>query len=167
MDGMTALTVLPVRPGRRPQTTLVNPHAQIGVDVIPVLQADLVRRAFALPDVEDRPTVVSVPGSRDLWLRDGLPLAHPELARGPSGRGFAHIHPDGSLHAIMEPTRAEEATRAGWTEPHPMAARMGLRGRVKLYSARDSAELDVLFSLIVETYTYWTGRLLDISVRGA
>jgi hypothetical protein len=135
------------------------PHMQIGV--VPDLEivTELARRAFSLPDIENRPTVVSVPGARALWLREGVSVAHPELIV--AGREFDHIHPDGSLHVILPPERARQATDAGWAEPHPLAAYFGNGGMVLLYTPRDRAELEVVWQLVVESYNYVTGRAED------
>jgi hypothetical protein len=147
---------LPRREGPRPLTNKAMPHSQIGVRPVPELNAELFRRSFALPDVRNEPTVISVPGARALWLREDLPLAHPEAIV--AGREFAHIHPDGSLHAALAPERARAAIEAGWAEPHPMALMMGNEGMVMLYTPRTPAELDTIFQLIVDSYNYVTGR---------
>jgi len=98
---------LPPRAGSRPRTTPSNPHTQL--DQQPedrTLREQLAARLWSLPDVEERPTVISVPGARALWLRDGV-------AAGPSEafmmeREFAHLHPghDQSLHATLPPDLA-------------------------------------------------------------
>lgn len=152
-------TRLPRREGSRPPTNKNMPHSQIGVRPVPAVNEALFQRCFSLPDVRNEPTVISVPGARALWLDENLPLAHPEvIAR---GREFAHIHPDGSLHASLPPERAKEAIEAGWAEPHPIAAYMGWEGMVMLYTPRDMAELDVIFQLIVDSYNYVTGRKIE------
>jgi phospholipase/carboxylesterase len=103
--------------------------------------------------------VISVPGARALWLREDLPLAHPEvIAR---GREFAHIHPDGSLHVALPPERAREAVSKGWAEPHPLAQYLGNEGMVMLYTPLDMEELDVVFGLILDSYNFVTGRSLQ------
>ena len=148
---------IPKRSGPRPLTNKNMPHSQIGVQPVPDVNAELFRRAFALPDVTNKPTVISVPGARALWLDESLPLAHPVMA----GREFAHIHPDGSLHASLSPERAGEAIEAGWAEPHPMALYMGNEGMVMLYTPRTMEELDVIFQLIVDSYNFVTGRAVN------
>ncbi|MGH2373772.1 MAG: luciferase family protein [bacterium] len=135
------------------------PHAQVGVRPLPVVNAELFRRAYSLPDVEDRPTVISVPGARALWLREDMPLAHPEVIV--AGREFAHIHPDGSLHVSLPAERAREAIEAGWAEPHPIAEQLGMQGLVMLYTPRTLEELDVIFQLIVDSYNFVTGRAVQ------
>lgn len=150
---------IPKRGGARRLTNKNMPHSQIGVQPVPDVNAELFRRAFALPDVANKPTVISVPGARALWLDENLPLAHPEAIV--AGREFAHIHPDGSLHASLSPKRAREAIEAGWAEPHPMALYMGNEGMVMLYTPRTNQELDVIFQLIVDSYNFVTGRAVN------
>ena len=148
----------PKRKNSRPPTNKGMPHSQIGVEPIPELNAELFRRCFALPDVTNRPTVISVPGARALWLREDLPLVHPEvIAR---GREFAHIHPDGSLHVVLPPESARQAIEKDWAELHPIAHYMGHEGMVMLYTPLDLDELDVVFQLVMESYNYVTGRSL-------
>ena len=151
-------STLPQREGPRPLTNKAMPHSQIGVRPAPALNAELFRRCYSLPDVRNEPTVISVPGARALWLREDLPLAHPEAIV--AGREFAHIHPDGSLHAALAPERARAAIAAGWAEPHPMALLMGNEGMVMLYTPRTPAELDTIFQLVLDSYNYVTGRSL-------
>lgn len=150
---------IPRRKRPRPPTHQGMPHAQIGIQPVPEIHAELFRRCYSLPYVQNRPTVISVPGARSLWLREDLPLAHPEvIAR---GREFAHIHPDGSLHVALPPERAREAVEKGWAEPHPMAQYLGNDGMVMLYTPLDMDELDVVFGLILGSYNFVTGRNLS------
>lgn len=154
-----ALNQLPQRSRHRPLTNQAMPHTQIGIQPVPEVNVELFRRCYSLPDVQNRPTVISVPGARALWLREDLPLAHPEvIAR---GREFAHIHPDGSLHVALPPERAREAVSKGWAEPHPMAQYMGNEGMVMLYTPLDLDELEVVFGLILDSYNFVTGRNLS------
>ena len=153
---------LPERSGPRTQTSGTVPHVQIGVEVVPDVNDELYRLAFALPDVEDRPTVVSLPGARGMWLSDHIPLAHPEAIV--SGREFAHIHPDGSLHAPLPYERALEVAEKGWGERHPWAdEREGWDGLVMLFTPQSMAELEIIFQLIVESYNHVTGQTLQTS----
>ena len=149
-------TPLLERAGARPLTHMGMPHSQIGVQPVPEVNAELFHRCFSLPDVRNEPTRISVPGARALWLHEDLPLAHPEAIA--VGREFAHIHPDGSLHASLATERAREAIEAGWAEPHPMAEYMGNEGMVMLYTPRTMEELDVIFQLVVDSYNFVTAR---------
>lgn len=153
---------LPERSGPRTQTSGTVPHVQIGVEPVPAVNDELFRRAFALPGVEDRPTIVSLPGARGMWLSDDIPLAHPEAIV--SGREFAHIHPDGSLHAPLPYERALEVAEKGWGERHPWAdEREGWDGLVMLFTPQSMAELEIIFQLIVESYNHVTGQTLQAS----
>jgi phospholipase/carboxylesterase len=157
-----AFAPLPQRTGPRTQTSGTVPHVQIGVDLVPTVNDELYRLAFALPDVENRPTIVSLPGARGMWLNDELPLTHPEVIV--SGREFAHIHPDGSLHVPLPYERALEAVEKGWAERHPWAdERDGWEGFVMLFTPQSMAELDVIFQLILDSYNFVTGRSITIA----
>ena len=150
--------ILPDRKRPRPATHNGMPHTQIDVESLPEIHTELFRLCFTLPNVTNRPTVISVPGARALWLDDDIWLAHPEvIAR---GREFAHIHPDGSLHASLSPERAREAVEKGWAEPHPIAQYTGWDGMVLLYTPMDMDELNVIFRLVVDSYNFVTGRSL-------
>lgn len=150
---------LPQRTRPRPQTNKNMPHSQIGIEPVPDVQAELFRRAYSLPNVSNRPMVISVPGARAIWLDEDVPLANPEsIVR---GREFAHIHPDGSLQVALSPDRAQEAIDKGWAEPHPMAMYMGSLGMVMLYTPLDMQELGVIFQLIVDSYNFVTGRAVS------
>ena len=148
---------LPERSGPRTKTTGTVPHTQIGVDPVAEVNDGLFRLAYALPGDQDRPTIVSLPGGRGMWLDDSIPVIHPEAIV--SGREFAHIHTDGSLHAPLPLDRALEVEETGWGERHPWAdQRDGWEGLVMLYTPQSMVELDTTFQLIVESYNYVTGQ---------
>lgn len=161
-DGSTSGTdsivfPLPERSGPRTRTSGTVPHVQIGVGPVTAVNDELYRRVFALPGVEKRPTTVSLPGATGMWLSDDMALAHPEAIVG--GREFAHIHPDGSLHAPLPYERALEVAETGWGERHPWADdREGWDGFVMIFTPQSMDELDVIFQLIVESYNYVTGQ---------
>lgn len=158
----STITPLPERSGPRTRTSGEVPHVQIGVEPVPMVNDELIRRAFALPGVEDRPTIVSQPGAQGMWLSDEISLAHPEAIV--SGREFAHIHPDGSLHAPLPYERALEVAEKGWGERHPWAdERDGWDGLVMLFTPQSMSELDIVFQLIVESYNHVTGRTIQPS----
>jgi phospholipase/carboxylesterase len=153
---------LPQRAGPHTKTTGTVPHTQIGVDPVAEVNDELFRRAYALPGIEDRPTIVSLPGGRGMWLDDSIPVVHPEAIV--SGREFAHIHTDGSLHAPLPLDRALEVEETGWGERHPWAdKREGWEGFVMLYTPQSMAELDITFQLIVESYNYVTGQNVQVA----
>ena len=162
-SGLTSdYPVLPQRTGPPPRTTGSVPHTQIEVHPVSEVHDELFRRTFALPDVENRPTVVSLPGTRGVWLSDGVSLVRPEAIV--AGREFTHIHPDGSLHAPLPLERAMEAADAGWGERHPWADhREGWEGLILIYTPRTMEELDIVVQLVVESYNFVTGRTVKAS----
>jgi len=163
--GATTLVVadtaqLPIREAPRPETTDSVPHVQIGVESTAEIVEELMQRVAGIPNVEIRNTVVSLPGAKGFWLADDLPLARPDVIVG--GREFAHMHPDGSLHASLHPETARAAVMAGWAVPHPWAKqRPGWEGFVMIYSPLSAEELDVVFQLVLESYSFVTGNVLN------
>lgn len=150
---------LPVREGPRPRTTDTNPHSQLDQNPAPELVEEMADQLFGFAAVREAPSAISVPGARAAWL-------DPSLARGPReafliGTEFAHIHPlpDGSLHAALPPTLAEEAVAAGWADVHPVARR-GLipMNVVMLYAPRTRADLEVVLQLLHEAHQFALGE---------
>lgn len=147
---------LPLRETPRPETTNGVPHVQIGVDPYPKLSEELVNHVATFPGVVIGQTRVSLPGAIGFRLEDDVTLAHPEVIVG--GREFAHVHPDGSLHASLRPETARAAIEAGWATAHPWSnQRAGWEGFVMIYTPVTAAELDVVFQLVKSSYTYVTG----------
>jgi hypothetical protein len=150
---------LPERAGQRPGTTPTNPHTQLDQNPEEVLVRELAQKVFALSDVEERPSAISVHGAQALWLRDEVPAGPQEAFM--IGREFAHIHPlpDGSLHAALPPELAEEAIEKGWAEQHPVA-RMGYipPNVVMIYAPRNAEEIEIVAGLVTESYRYAGGR---------
>lgn len=150
----------PDRDGPRPETTSTVPHVQIGAVVKPELYAELLRRVANIPYVEIRETVISLPGAKGFWLLESLPLERPNVIVG--GREFAHIHPDGSLHASLKPADAVDAIEAGWAIAHPWSnERAGWEGFVMIYSPTNQLEVDMVYRLVSDAFEYVTG--LNIS----
>lgn len=145
---------LPRRPGPRPVTHKLPPHTQLDAEPVAELVDELARHCFSLPDVHEEPTRISVPGARAL-VADVLDAAVPS-ARAMGGE-FAHIHPDGSMHATLSLPDAETAIDAGWAEPHPMAASFE-PGMVMLYTPRDGGELEVIKILVDRSWAHVLGR---------
>lgn len=149
--------LLPLRETARPETTKGVPHVQIGIDAVPALSEELQRRVAEFPDVRLGPTRVSLPGAVGFQLAGDITLARPEVIVG--GREFAHLHPDGSLHASLSPEIALAAVAAGWAIPHPWAKqRPGWEGFVMIYSPISEEELEVVLDLLRSSYGYVTGR---------
>lgn len=155
---------LPKRQAPRPETTGSVPHQQIGVDPVPEVNEELFRIAFTLPGVENRPSTFSLPGARGLWINETIPIARQDQIV--SGREFAHIHPDGSLHASLPIDRAGEAFDTGWAEPQPIAAQLGVPGLVMIYTPQTAEELESVLQLIVDSYNFVAGTSLTTADLG-
>ena len=149
---------LPRRPGSPPSTTPTNPHTQLDQQPAGTEQRDLLAAAlFALPGVVERPSLISVPGARALWLAEGA-TGPPEAFM--IGQEFAHLHPgpDQSLHMMLPPQLAEEAIEEGWAEQHPVA-RKGLipANAVMVYAPRDDEERAVVEQLVRASHAFAKG----------
>ena len=158
VSSASAVTLdLPERETPIPRTTNGVPHVQIGITPDPAISAELLKRVAEIPGVTIRPTVISLPGALGFWISDDVVLARPEVIVG--GREFAHLHPDGSLHASLSPQVAAQASKAGWAVAHPWAdKRPGWEGFVMIYTPANSDELEVVYDLIVQSFTYVTGH---------
>lgn len=154
---LASAETLPTRKTPIPTTTNGVPHVQIGIQPVQELSEALLMRVDDLPGVSLGPTRVSLPGAVGFQLDDDMHLAHPEVIVG--GREFAHLHPDGSLHASLEPELAGFAIEAGWAVSHPWAdQRDGWEGFVMIFTPNNKEELDVVMLLVQQSYIYVTGR---------
>ena len=124
---------LPTRQSPIPETTNGVPHIQIGVAPVPEISEELLNRVSSLSGVEIRPTIVSLPGALGFWVAEDFQLTRPDVIV--RGREFAHIHPDGSLHASLSPELAKRAVETGWAVAHPWAdQRPGWEGFVMIFT---------------------------------
>lgn len=148
---------LPMREGERPRTTNNVPHVQLGIEPVPELIQEMLDHVETFPGVRLGATRVSLPGATGFQLDADLPLANPQAIVG--GGEFAHVHPDGSLHASLDPNVAREAVRQGWAIPHPWAdQRPGWEGFVMIYTPLTKQELDIVLRLVESSYAYVTGQ---------
>jgi hypothetical protein len=158
MPKTAAPPALPQRAGPRPKATPTNPHTQLDQNAPAAQQQALAARIFAFACVEERPSAISVPGARALWLREECP-GHAGAFM--IGREFAHLHPprDGSLHAALPPELVSAAIDAGWAELHPLAARGVIpKNIVMIYGPRDAQELEVVAQLLEASWRFAHGR---------
>lgn len=150
---------LPQRTSPRPETTNGVPHVQFGITPDPELIKELLSNVAEFPGVSLGPTRVSLPGAVGFQLDASTSLARPDSIVG--GREFAHVHPDGSLHASLDPSIAREALAAGWAIAHPWAnQRRGWEGFVMLYTPTNKDELAIVIQLVQSSYSYITGHSL-------
>jgi phospholipase/carboxylesterase len=148
----------PMRETPRSETTHGVPHVQIDVQAIPELSEEMLRQVAEFPGVVLGATRVSLPGAVGLQLAGDVFIAQPQAILG--GREFAHLHPDGSLHASLLPDTAQAAIDAGWAVAHPWAdQRAGWEGSVMIHTPITEAELDVVLQLVRGSYTFITGEL--------
>ena len=156
-DGLVAL---PEREGPRRQTTGTVPHVQVDPVTNPEVDAELRRRAFLLPGVEERASIRSLPGAVALWLSDDIELSRDDVLGG--AREFAHFHPDGSLHVWLPVDRAIEVDATKWGEIHPWANRDGFwDGVVMVYVPETTEEIDIALRIIVDAYNFITGASVN------
>lgn len=154
---------LPAKATPIPATTDSVPHVQLGIEPDPEISTALLTHIARIPGVEVRNTVISLPGALGFWLTDDVVLAKPYAIVG--GREFAHVHPDGSLHASLPPALAVKAVEAGWAVHHPWAdKRKGWEGFVMIYTPVNEEELKIVLQLIVASYNYVTGRNLVLDL---
>ncbi|WP_171182254.1 luciferase family protein [Ruegeria sp. HKCCD8929] len=152
-----AANELPRRTTPIPETTKGVPHVQIGVEPVPEISAALLDRVAMVPGVDIRNTVISLPGALGFWITEDVALARPEVIVG--GREFAHIHPDGSLHASLPPALAKHAVETGWAVSHPWAnQRPGWEGFVMIFTPTNAEELEVVLDLVQASYDFVTGQ---------
>lgn len=139
---------LPERAGPRPKTRTGIPHAQIDQRPSPQVYAQLRDRFLAMAHTENGPSLISVPGARALFLRDGEGCnTRSGFLR---GREFAHLHPpeDGSLHLVLAPEDAAHVLLQGWGELHPWASTGRILPTVTMvYAPRDVKEVDVVMEI--------------------
>lgn len=101
--------------------------------------------------------MVSLPGALGFWLNEDVALARPDLIV--RGREFAHVHPNGSLHATLSPELALKAVKAGWADHHPWAKKWPrFKGFVMIFTPRSEDEMKVVFQLVTESYNFVTGK---------
>ena len=155
----TAAQGLPTRTAPVPETTTSVPHVQIGIQPVPELSEALLSRVAEFPGVRLGATRLSLPGAVGFQLSDDMKLARPEAIVG--GQEFAHLHPDGSLHASLDPALAKEAIDVGWAVAHPWAGRRpGFKGFVMIFTPMTTEELDVVTRLVERSYSHVTGNTL-------
>lgn len=153
-DGSMALPSLPVRAPPPAVTTGSVPHRQLDPIISPTVIAELHERVFALPAVEARESLL-VAGATAIWIRPEINVRRPECIV--AGREVAHIHFDGSLHAVLPLGRIPEAESTGWVERHPWAgSQPGFEAFVLIFSPRSSGEVDVAFDLVREGLDFVT-----------
>lgn len=158
MNGtITSVAVtLPQRAGPRPRTTPNCPHEQLDQIAPVAMQRKLADYMFNRPCVEVRPSIISVPGARAMWIREACAV-NPDGDAFLMEREHAHLHPeyDGSLHMMLPLEWVQEAIGKGWAEPHPLVKRGLLPANdVMVYGPRDETDLAVVKQLVDASFHF-------------
>jgi phospholipase/carboxylesterase len=152
---MTAEWELPARTGGRPATNRSMPHSQLDENSPPEVFEALASWLFALPDVREDRSRVSLPSSRAAWIADDVALADP-LAE----REFTHLHQEpgpGSQHLGLPLDDGAAVLAADRGEPHPLdGMRPGMR-YLLIYAPRDAAELETVKAIVSRAYWWAVG----------
>ncbi|MEM8700196.1 MAG: hypothetical protein AAGF82_00115 [Pseudomonadota bacterium] len=147
----------PMRSGPKPETTRQIPHSQLTQHGPDKVIAKLHDWCFALPDVKNEHSGISVPGARALVL-------HEECDCNPDafmvGREFAHIHPypdNGSMHVKLSAEDARDVIAAGWGEDHFLVT-LGHYppGLIMVFSPRSDEELEVVKRIVALSHAFAT-----------
>lgn len=159
MDLSDYQAIFPRREGDRPETTDWEPHQQVDQHADAAIWDEFYRRCFALPNVREVESLISVPGARALWLDESVEAGPKEAFI--VEREFAHIHPrpDASTHLHLPLEIAIYAISGGWAELHNVSW-LGLAGAetVMLFAPRDEEELEVIWGLTEESYRFACGE---------
>lgn len=155
---MTIELELQPRQGPRPQTISQLPHSQLtdhGPDeVIEQLHA----WCFALPNINNEPSGISVPGARALVVQHGADCNCEAFM---IGREFAQIHPypdSGSMHVKLPAEQATRVIESGWGEDHYLVTQGHyLKGLIMVFSPRSDDELREVKKILGKSYEFATG----------
>ena len=158
---MTTPLSLPQRQGPAPKTSRRLPHSQLNQHGPDHIVEKLHDWCFALPDVANAHSGISVPGARALVLHEGCDCNHNAFM---VGREFAHIHPhpdNGSMHVKLSAQDAQAICDAGWGEDHYLVSQGHYpKGLMMLFSPRNEEELNVITAIVGRSYEFATGRKL-------
>jgi hypothetical protein len=151
------LARMPRRLGPRPQIAARHPSLQLDQPAPDRIRARLLELAVTLEGV-------SVASLRE----EGVSLAlAPALAGGQpeaflSGREFAVVRTDGSVHLVLAPGWGQKVMDRGWAAIHPLARYMAgavTPGTLIVYAPRDSGDLRVVWRLVQAAYVFAVGRV--------
>ena len=148
---------LPKRLSPTPYISSQVPHVQVGVEPDPTISKELLRRVAKIPGVEIRDTVMSMWGALGFRLTKDATLARPDL--GVREGEFAHMHPDGSLHAFLSPELAKRVVDSGWGAHHPYSKRWPkYKGFVMIFTPMSKSELKVVVQLVKASFKLVTTK---------
>ncbi|MDN5861725.1 MAG: DUF5519 family protein, partial [Pseudonocardia sp.] len=138
------------RAGLPPGLTSGVPQHQLTQNGPADLQEQLWARLADLPGVSTGPAKVGVEGTRAVFVQRG---DAPDTAFVlPADGEFAHLHPDGSVHAVLPEELAYDALAKGWAFAHPLAGVRLARGLVLVPGPRDPGELETVAALVAAAH---------------
>lgn len=155
---MATKLTLPKREGPAPKTLGQLPHSQLTQHGPDEVVEQLHEWCFSLPEILNENSGISVPGSRAMVVRSGVPANQGAFM---IGREFAHIHPkpdNGSMHLMLPPEEVKTVKATGWGEDHYLVTQGHFPpGLVMVFSPRDAEELEAVKKIVARSYEYATG----------
>lgn len=112
----------------------------------------MLERVGKLRGVSIGDSLVSVPGALAFHLDESVDSG--PAAAFVMNHEFGHLHPphDSSLHLMARPESICRYLENGWAEMHP-----DVPGLALVFGPRDEDELEVVWSLVEDTYRYACG----------
>ncbi|MEL6627777.1 MAG: hypothetical protein AAFQ92_19800 [Bacteroidota bacterium] len=161
MNTPITLENLPSRSGARPATTNTNPHTQLTQQPNDLSHINSLRVwAFELADIEQRPSLVSVPGSIAMFMDQAHSCKSCNAFMADTEFAHFHPHPDYSLHLGLPEEDAKVIIAKGWGEWHPLIKRGYLPPNIiMMYAPRTEEELAVTKFILGHSYAYAKGKL--------
>ena len=160
---MTFNLELPQRSGPKPDTTSRLPHSQLNQHGSDHVIEELHRWCFSLPEIDNEPSGISVPGARAMVVHEGCQCNQEAFM---VGREFAHIHPhpdNGSMHVVLPAEDAVRTVENGWGEDHYLVTQgQWPKGLIMVFSPRDEDELEAVKNIVRKSYEHAMGHAPDI-----
>lgn len=161
MDHQISLDNMPLRQGVRPATTNTNPHTQLNQQPEDISYVGHLQSwAFELSNIEQKPSLVSVPGAIAMFMDREHSCKSCNAFMADTEFAHFHPHPDYSLHLGLPRKEAEAIIEKGWGEWHPLIQRGILPPNIiMLYAPRNQEELDVAKFILGLSYSFAKGEM--------
>jgi hypothetical protein len=151
------LARLPSRPGPRPVVAPRHPSPQVDQTAPAGVRARLLELAATLDGVTVGPRGED---GDPLSLAAGLARGQPEAFL--SGREFAVVRDDGSVHLTLAPGWGQKVLDRGWATILPVARYMAGAvgpGRLVVYAPRDATDLRTTWRILQAAHVFAIGRV--------